>query len=183
VAGCGGQPGLSQRGLDQRRVQPQGEIRDLPGGPRGRIPGPRAALADLRRHYLLDQIGLPVGRGLDRAQVPSLHSVLAERRHRTGDHERLRAVLPADPVDQAVVLEFGQLLIIDSCRLEQLTPGHVGRRPSRAAIQTSGTRRGPGTVGQTFPDHLQRKVGVPLHGEDVAQPIDVPGREPAVTRP
>jgi hypothetical protein len=87
-------------------VQPQGEVRDLPGGLRGRVPGPRAALAELRRHYLLDQVGLPVGRSLDRPQVPGLHSVLAERGHRSGDRERLRAVLPTDPADQAVVLEL-----------------------------------------------------------------------------
>jgi len=47
-------------------MQPQGEIRDLPGGSRRRIPGPRVALAELRRHHLLDQVGLPIGRSLDR---------------------------------------------------------------------------------------------------------------------
>ena len=99
-------------------MQPQGKVRDLPGGLRGRVPGPRAALAELRRHYLLDQVGLPVGRSLDRPQVPGLHSVLAERGHRSGDRERLRAVLPADPTDQAVVLELGQFLVVDSRRLK-----------------------------------------------------------------
>jgi hypothetical protein len=164
-------------------VQPQGEVRDLPGGLHGRVSGPRAALAELRRHYLLDQVGLPVGRSLDRPQVPGLHSVLAERGHRSGDRERLRTVLPADPSDQAVVLELGQLLILDSGRLEQLTPGHVGRRARRPAARFPGARRGSGAVGEPFPDHLQRKIGVPLHREDVAQAIDVLRREPAVARP
>jgi hypothetical protein len=99
-------------------MQPQREIRDLPGGPCRRVPGPRAALAELRRHYLLDQVGRPVGGSLDRPQVPGLHPVLAERGHRAGHGERLRAVLPADPADQAVVLELGQLLVVDSCRFE-----------------------------------------------------------------
>ena len=106
-------------------------------------------------------------------QVPGLQSVLAERGYRSGDRERLRAVLPADPADQAVVLELSQLLILDSGRLEQLTPGHVGRRTSGAAARFPGARRGSGAVGEPFPDHLQRKIGVPLHREDVAQAIDV----------
>jgi len=114
-------------------VQPQGEVRDLPGGSRRRIPGPRVALAELRRHHLLDQVGFPVGRGLDRPQMPGLHSVLAERGNRPGDRERLRAVLPAHPADQAVVLELGQRLVVYSRRLEQLAPGHVGRPAPRAA--------------------------------------------------
>jgi hypothetical protein len=163
-------------------VQPQGKVRDLPGGLRGRGPGPRAALAELRRHYLLDQVGLPVGRSLDRPQVPGLHSVLAERGHRSGDRERLRAVLPADPADQAVVLELGQLLILDSGRLEELAPGHVGGRARRAAARSPRVRRGSGAVREAFPDHLQRKIRVSLHREDVAQAIDVLRREPAVAR-
>jgi len=167
-------------------VQPQGEIRDLPGGPGCRVPGARVALAQLRRHYLLDQVGLPVGRGLDRPQVPSLDPVLAERRHHPGDHEGLRTVLPADPADQAVVLQLGQLLVFQTRRLEQLAPGHVGRRAAGPAVSIRDTR-GPaavgGAVGEPLPDHLQRKVGIPLHGEDVAQPLDVLSREPAVTRP
>jgi len=165
-------------------VQPQGEIRDLPGGTRRRVPGPRAALAQLRRHYLLDQVGRPVGGGLDRPQVPGLHPVLAERGHRPGDRERLRAVLTADPADQAVVLELGQLLVVDSRRLEQLPPGHVGGRVTRAVVgaRAPATLGGSGTADEPFPDHLQRKIGIPLHREDVAQPIDVLRREPAVAR-
>jgi hypothetical protein len=167
-------------------VQPQGEIRDLPGGQRRRVPGPGAALAQLRRHHLLDQVGLPVGGGLDGAQVTGLHPVLAERGDGPGDRERFRAVLPADPADQAIVFELGQLLLVDSGRLEQLTPGQVGRRT--AGTRDPWTPEGPGVLvvvsggGQPFPDHLQRKVGVSLHGEDVAQPLDVLRREPAVAR-
>jgi len=97
--GRGSQSGFCQRGFDQSGVQPHGEVRDLPGGSRRRIPGPGAALAELRRHHLLDQVGFPVGRGLDRPQMPGLHSVLAERGYRPGDRERLRAVLPAYPAD------------------------------------------------------------------------------------
>jgi hypothetical protein len=169
-------------------VQPQGEIRDLPGGPGRRVPGARVALAQLRRHYLLDQVGLPVGRGLDRPQVPGLHPVLAERGHYPGDREGLRTVLPADPADQAVVLQLGQLLVFDARRLEQLAPGHVGRRAPGPAVgvrdirSPAGSAAVGGAVGEPLPDHLQRKVGIPLHGEDVAQPLDVLGREPAVTR-
>jgi len=171
-------------------VQPQGEVGDLPGGPGCRIPGPRVALAQLRRHYLLNQVGVPVGRGLDRAQMPGLHPVLAERGHRPGDRERLRAVLPTHPADQAVVLQLGELLVIDSGRLQQLAPGHVsGRAPRATGARNRRTSHGPrmpgtmdGTVGQPFPDHLQREVRVPLHGEDVAQPVDVLRREPAVAR-
>ena len=174
-------------------MQPQGEIRDLPGRPRGRVPGPGVALAQLGRHHLLDQVGFPVGRGLDRSQVPGLHPVLAERGHRPGDRQGIRSVLPAHPADQAVVLELDQLLVIDSGRLEQLAPGHVGRYPAGPVAADSGQgaqtaraarRRGAvgGTVSEPFPDHLQREVGIPLHGKDVAQPLDVCRREPAVAR-
>jgi hypothetical protein len=161
-------------------VQPQGEIGDLPGGSNRCVSGARVTLAQLRRHYLLDQVGVPVGRGLHGPQVPGLDPVLAERGHRPDDRERFRAVLPAHPPDQAVVLEFDQLLVVDSRRLEQLAPGHVNRHARGAATRIRGTPRSPGvagtaggTVGQPFPDHLQREVGVPLHGEDVAQPVDV----------
>jgi hypothetical protein len=166
-------------------VQPQGQIGDLPGGSSRCVPGPGATLTELRGHYLLDQVGLPVDRGFDRPQVPGLYPVLAERRHRAGDRERLRAVLPADPADQAVILELGQLLVVDARCLEQLAPGHVRGRASRAgalgpvAPEDAGI---PRAVGEPFPDHLQRKVRVPLHGEDVPQPVDVLCREPAVTR-
>ena len=169
-------------------MQSQGEVRDLPGGPGRRVPGAGVALAQLRRHDLLDQVGLPVGRGLDRPQVPGLHPVLAERGHHPGDGQGLRTVLPADPADQAVVLELGQLLVFDARRLEQLAPGHVGRRAPGPAVGIRGTRRaaGPaavgGAVGEPLPDHLQRKIGIPLHGQDVAEPLDVLPREPAVTR-
>ena len=161
-------------------MQPQGKIGDLPGGSNRCIAGARVALAQLRRHYLLDQVGVPVGRGLHRAQVPGLHPVLAERGHRPDDRERFRAVLPAHSADQAVVLEFGQFLIVDSRRLEQLAPGHVSRRARGAAAWSRGTSQSPGVagtvggaVGEPFPDHLQREVRVPLHGEDIAQPVDV----------
>ena len=169
-------------------MQPQGEVRDLPGGPGRRVPGARVALAQLRRHYLLDQVGLPVGRGLDRPQVPGLHPVLAERGYHPGHREGLRTVLPTDPADQAVVLQFGQLPVLDARRFEQLAPGHVGGRAPGAAVGIRGARSpaGPsalgGAIGEPLPDHLQRKVGIPLHGEDVAQPLDILGREPAVTR-
>jgi hypothetical protein len=113
--------------------------------------------------------------------VPGLHPVLAERGHGPGDRQRIRAVLPADPADQAVVLELGQLLVIDSGRLEQLAPGHVGRRPPGPVVadggqcaQGAGRRHAVGgAVSEPFPDHLQRKIGIPLHGEYVAQPLDV----------
>jgi hypothetical protein len=161
-------------------MQTQGEIGDLPGGPNRRVSGARVALAQLRRHYLLDQVGVPVGRSLHGPQVPGLHPVLAERGHRPDDRERFRAVLPTHPADQAVVLQFGQFLVVDSRRLEQLAPGHVSRRARGATARNRGTPQGPGlagtaggTVGQPFPDHLQREVRVPLHGEDVAQPVDV----------
>jgi len=162
-------------------VQPQGEIRDLPGGPGRRVPGARIALAQLRRHHLLDQVGLPVGRGLDRPQVPGLHPVLAERGHHPGDREGLRTVLPADPADQAVGLQLGKLLVFDARRLEQLAPGHVGRRPRGPVRVLSCCGRG-GSRREALPDHPQRQVGVPLHGEDVAQPLDVGRREPTVAR-
>jgi hypothetical protein len=143
-------------------VQPQGQIRDLPGGPSRSVPGPGAALAELRRHDLLDQVGFPVHRGFDRPQVPGLHPVLTERGHHTGDRERLRPVLPADPADQAVVLELSQLLVVDAGRLEQLAPGHVrGRAPGAAGTRNGVTPEGPGiprAVGEPFPDYLQRKV-------------------------
>jgi hypothetical protein len=121
-------------------VQPQGEIRDLPGGPGRRVPCARVALAQLRRHHLLDQVGVPVGRGLDRPQVPGLHPVLAERGHRPDDREGLRTVLPTDPADQAVVLQVGQFFVLDTRRLEQLTPGHVGRRAPGSAGGIRDTR-------------------------------------------
>jgi hypothetical protein len=174
---------FGERGFDQSRVQPQGEIRDLPGGSYRRLPGPGAALAELRCHHLLDQVGLPVGRGPDCPQMPGLDPVLAERGRRPGDRERVRAVLPANPADQAVVLELGQFLVADSRCLEQLTPGHVGRAPGAVTrARGPGTGRGLGPADEPFPDHLQRKVGVPLHGEDVAQPVDVLPGKPAVAR-
>ena len=165
-------------------MQPQGEIGDLPRGTGRRVPGAGDALAQLRRHHLLDQVGVPVGRGLDRPQMPGLHPVLTERGHRPGDRQGLRAVLPAHPPDQAVVLQLGELPVVDSRRLEQLAPGHVGRRAPGPAvgIRDPGPGAAGGAVGEPFPDHLQRKVRVPLDGEDVAQPFDVLRREPAVAR-
>ena len=121
-------------------MQPQGEIRDLPGGPGRRVPCARVALAQLRRHHLLDQVGVPVGRGLDRAQVPGLHPVLAERGHRPDDREGLRTVVPTDPADQAVVFQVGQFFVLDTRRLEQLPPGHVGRRAPGSAGGIRDTR-------------------------------------------
>ncbi len=177
-------------------MQPEGEIGDLPGCPGGRVPGPGVALAQLRRHHLLDQIGVPVGGLLDRPQVPGLHSVLAQRGHRPGHGQRLRPVLPSDPADQAVGLELSQLLIADPRRFQQLAPGHVGWRPvwslpadggqptkAAQAARPARSRIVIGRpVGEPFPDHLQRQVGVPLDGEDVAQPLDIRGREAAVAR-
>jgi hypothetical protein len=90
--------------------------------------------------------------------VPGLHPVLAERGYRPGDRECLRAVLPADPADQAVVLQFGELLVLDAGRLEQLTPGHGGWRAPGPAVRGRVSAQGPGPVGESFPDHLQRKV-------------------------
>jgi hypothetical protein len=167
-------------------VQPQGQIRDLPRGPSCRVPGPEAALAELRRHHLLDQVGLPVDRGFDRPQMPGLHPVLTERGYDTGDRERLRAVLPTDPADQAVLLQLGQLLVVDARRFQQLAPGHVrGRAPGAAGTWDRVIPEGPEVpraVGEPFPDYLQRKVRVPLRGQDVSQPVDVLRREPAVAR-
>ena len=134
-------------------MQPQGEVRDLPGGQRRRVPGAGAALAELRRHYLLDQVNFPVGRGLDRPQVPGLHSVLAERGYHPRDRERLRTVLPAHPADQAVVLELGQLLVVDSRRLEQLAPGQVSGRAPRGAAGAR-DRRTPGSATPHVPPPL-----------------------------
>jgi hypothetical protein len=141
----------------------------------------------LRRHDLLDQGGLPVGRGPDRPQVPGLHAVLAQCGHRPGHGEGVLAVLPAHPADQAVLLQLGQLRVIDPRGLKQLAPGQVG---GPAPGQVSGRRRpeavGPparrDAVGEPFPDHPQRQVRIALHGEDVAQPLDVGRREPAVSR-
>jgi len=58
-------------------VQSQEEVRDLPGGPGGRVARTCAALAQLRRHHLLDQVRVPVRGGLDRAQVPGLNAEVA----------------------------------------------------------------------------------------------------------
>jgi hypothetical protein len=104
---------LGQRRLDQGRVQPQGQVGDLPGRPGGRVPRAGATLAQLRRHDLFDQVGLAIRGRLDRTQVPGLHAVLVQRGDRPGDRERVPAVLPADPADQAVVLELGQLRVAD----------------------------------------------------------------------
>jgi hypothetical protein len=125
--------------------------------------------------------------------VPGLDPVLTERGHRAGDRERLRAVLPAHPADQAVLLKLGQFLVVDPRGLEQLAAGQVGRHAPGATDTGAGTRP-PGTpesprvvtivtivtivtavagADQPFPDHLQRKVGIPLHGEDVPEPLDV----------
>jgi hypothetical protein len=108
-------------------VQPQEEVRDLPGGHGGRVARTGAALAQLRRHHLLDQVRVPVRRGLDRAQVPGLDAEVAERRHRAGHRERVGAVLPTHPPDQPVVFELGQLRFADARRLEELAAGQVRR--------------------------------------------------------
>jgi hypothetical protein len=174
-------------------VQPQGEVRDLPGCPGGRVPRAGPALAQLRRHHLLDQVGLPVGGGLDRAQVPGLDAVLAKRGHHAGHREGIRPVLPADPADQAVVLQLGQLRLGDARGVEQLAAGHLAGHPAGTGDLGSGLpvpRRGGRTpvtgvlvAGQAFLDHPQRQVRVPLHGEDVPQPLDVGRAEPPVTGP
>jgi hypothetical protein len=167
-------------------VQSQDEVRDLPGGPGGRVARTSAALAQLRRHHLLDQVGVPVRGGLDRPQVPGLDAEVAERRHRAGHRERVGAVLPAHPTDQPVVLKFGQLRFADARRLEELAAGQVRRGlPSgrSGSVLARAVRAAPVSVtGQPFLYHPQRKVGVPLHGEDVPQPLDVRRAEPAVSR-
>jgi hypothetical protein len=165
-------------------VQPHGEVGDLPGGPGGRVARACAALAQLRRHHLLDQVRLPVDRGLDRAQVPGLDAELPERGHRTRHRERVGTVLPADPPDQAVLLELGQLRLADARRLDELAAGQVrGGLPARPSRAGAVPALAPVSVtGQPFPDHPQRKVGVPLHGEDVPQSLDVRRAEPAVPR-
>jgi hypothetical protein len=144
-------------------------------------------LTQLRCHHLLDQVGFPVGRGPDRPQVPRLDAVLAKRGHHPGHHERVRAVLPTHPADQAVVFELSQLRVIDSRRLEQLAPGQLGRCPP--GLEPAVSVWGPQTpqarrhaVSEPFPDHLQRQVRIALNGQDVTQPLDVVRREPAVTR-
>ena len=103
------------------------EVRDLPGGPGGRVARTSATLAQLRRHHLLDQVRVPVRGGLDRSQVPGLDAEVAERGHRAGHRERVGAVLPAHPPDQSVVFELGQLRFADARRLEELAAGQVRR--------------------------------------------------------
>ena len=76
-------------------------------------------------------LGSPVGRRLDRAQVPGLHAVLAQRGQGPGDRQRVRAVLPTHPADQPVVLELGQLGLADLGGVEQLAAGQIGRRLTR----------------------------------------------------
>ena len=162
-------------------MQPQGQIGDLPGRPGGRVARSGAALTQLRRHDLLDQVGLPVRGRLDRTQVPGLHAVLVQRGDGPGDGERVPAVLPAHPADQAVILKLGQFCVADVRGVEQLVAGHVGRGPL-GAVGLLLTRARLAAVGQPLPDHPQRQVRIPLHGEDVPQPGDVRRGEPAVAR-
>jgi len=166
-------------------VQSQGQVHDLPSGPRGCIARAGAALAQLGRHHLLDQVGLPVRGGLDRPQVPGLDAELAERCDRTGHRESLRAVLPAHPPDQAVVFELGQLRLADPRRLKQLAAGQVRGGLASGAVLAIAARAAAAAMcipGEPLLDHPQRQVGVPLHGQDVPQPLDVRRGEPAVTR-
>src|ERR1700677_3264564 len=184
--GCGGwlittqpqggrsQPGLGERGFHQRGVQPEGQVSDLPGCPRRRVPGARPALAQLRGDYLLHQRRLAVRGRLDCPQVPGLDAILTQRGNRPGHRERLSAVLPAaQPADQAVILEFGQLSLGDAGLVQQLLPGQAPLGLGwRVAI-----------VRQPLLDDAQRQVGIALQGEDAAQPLDVSGAELAVAGP
>lgn len=162
-------------------MQPQGQIGDLPGRPGGRVARAGAALTQLRRHDLLDQVGLAVRGRLDRTQVPGLHAVLVQRGDRPGDRERVPAVLPAHPADQAVILELGQFRVADVRGVEQLVTGQAGRGPL-GAVGLRLIWASLAAVGEPFPDHPQRQVRIPLHGEDVPQPGDVGRGEPAVAR-
>src|SRR6266568_4394932 len=133
----GREAGLAQRGLDQDAVQPEQQGRNLPSGPPRSLPGLRAALAQRGRDNLLDQRDIPVRRRPRRPQVPGLHPVGGQHGDGAGDIERVLAVEPSDPADQAVGLELGQLLLVNVRWAEP----PVSRRRARRADQALGLEK------------------------------------------
>ena len=176
--------GARHEGRVQAHAQRRHLASRLVGAPRGLGP----ALPPQRRHDLLDQAGLAVGRGPEGAQVPRLDAVRAPARQR-------RAAPPAPPRRSA----RGAPGAADRRTRARRGARSAPRVPSSAAGQpparrrwaarragmsgtSRGTRGAPGSGGgsrprvqrvEVLPDDAQRQVVVPLHAQHVPQPLDV----------
>src|SRR5690606_15147190 len=172
---------------------------DLPRGLGGLLVGAAAAAAQLRRDDLLDEADLPVGGGLDRAQVPHLEAVVAEGGRGPRDGEGVALVVRADPADQAVLLEPGEEGLVDAGAVEELAArqpdggvlgGGVGGHERAGAPRLrdglrDGLLEGRDALAavarlQVVADDPKRKVVVALGGEDEPEPLHVGVGELAV---
>src|SRR5579875_3566198 len=102
--------------------------------------------------------------------------------------ERVLAVEPAGAADQPMVLQLGELLVVDARGLEQVAPADHLRPAAGAGLRARVIRpvSRPPAAGtglamlKPLPDHAQRQVVITLGGEDEPQPGDVIRAEPPV---
>ncbi len=142
----------------------------------------RTALPQLGGHELFGEGNVTLRGGLDAAQVAGRDAEVGQRRAGPGHLQRVGAVMPAGPADQAVVLQLGQAVARRSRPRRAARPGSwpwrwieaAGRPRPRPRRRRA---RWPASAGyaavtvqgvQALLDHPQRQVLVPLRGQDVA---------------
>ena len=188
-------------GTHQGGAQLQGQRCDLARGLLGAAGCVVAAHPLQRANGLVDKIDLPVGCRAKPTQVPRLEAELPELDTDAGNREGVGVVVTRRAwLDQAVLLERGELPLGGPRRLDQLGSGErdigtvadelIGSRaldrPDLARDPWPAQRRGrsqPPVDGvEVLANHLQRKVVVALRPEHVAKSLDVVMGEPSVTR-
>lgn len=123
----------AQSRLDERRVQPYGELGQLVRGGLGMGPGLRIAVQAQRGDQLLDQPRLTVRGGTHGAQMARFKAESPQIRHQLGHGHHLGVVAAlGSHDDEPVGLPLLQLLLVD------LGGRQGSARPIRAAVAAPG---------------------------------------------